>query len=121
MSVGRGGDLFKWHQSNLEFVLGIDLSKMNLENRKDGACARYLKYKSKHRKAPTCLFINGNSGLNLRNGSGIIDAKGKLLMSAVIGKGSKDKGVLGKVAYDNYGIGSEGFDVVSNMFSSLLL
>ena len=118
MSVGRGGDLFKWHQSNLEFVLGIDLSKMNLENRKDGACARYLKYKSKHRKAPTCLFINGNSGLNLRNGSGIIDAKGKQLMSAVIGKGSKDKGVLGKVAYDNYGIGSEGFDVVSNMFST---
>ena len=118
MSVGRGGDLFKWHQSNLEFVLGIDLSKMNLENRKDGACARYLKYKSKHRKAPTCLFINGNSGLNLRNGSGIIDAKGKQLMSAIIGKGSKDKGVLGKVAYDNYGIGSEGFDVVSNMFST---
>ena len=118
MSVGRGGDLFKWHQSNLEFVLGIDLSKMNLENRKDGACARYLKYKSKHRKAPTCLFINGNSGLNLRNGSGIIDAKGKQLMCAVIGKGSKDKGVLGKVAYDNYGIGSEGFDVVSNMFST---
>ena len=40
-------------------------------------------------------------------------------MTAVIGKGSKDKGVLGKVAYENYGIGSEGFDVVSNMFSTL--
>lgn len=118
MSVGRGGDLFKWHQSDLEFVLGIDLSKMNLENRKDGACARYLKYKSKHRKAPTCLFINGNSGLNLRNGSGIIDAKGKQIMNAVIGKGSKDKEVLGKIAYQNHGIGREGFDVVSNMFST---
>ena len=64
------------------------------------------------------VSINGNSGLNLRNGSGIIDAKGKQLMSAIIGKGSKDKGVLGKVAYENYGIGGEGFDVVSNMFST---
>jgi len=118
MSVGRGGDLYKWHQGNLNFVLGIDLSKMNLENRKDGACARYLTYKGKYKNAPTCLFINGNSGMNLRNGDGVIDAKSKLLMNAVIGKGSKDKGVLGKVAYENHGVGRDGFDIVSNMFST---
>ena len=118
MSVGRGGDLWKWHQSKLNFVLGFDLSKMNLENRKDGACARYLTFKGKHGNAPTCLFINANSGLNLRNKSGILDSKGKMLMDAIVGKGSKDKDVLGKVAYNNFGIGKEGFDVVSNMFST---
>ena len=118
MSVGRAGDLYKWHQSKLNFVLGIDLSKMNLENRKDGACSRYLTYKGKYKNAPTCLFINGDSGSNLRNGAGIIDPKGKLLMKAVVGDGSKDKGVLGKVAYQNHGVGRDGFDVVSNMFST---
>ena len=69
MSVGRGGDMWKWFQSNLDFVLGFDLSKMNLENRKDGACARYLNFKSKHKNAPSCLFINADSGRNLRNGN----------------------------------------------------
>ena len=118
MSVGRGGDLWKWYQSGLNFVLGIDLSKMNLENRKDGACARYLNFKSKHRKAPSCLFINGDSGRNLRNGDGILDPKGKMIMDAIIGNGSKDKEVLGKVVYENHGIGRDGFDVVSNMFST---
>ena len=118
MSVGRAGDMWKWYQSNLDFVLGLDLSKMNLENRKDGACARYLKFKSKYRKAPKCLFINADSGRNLRNGNGILDPKGVQIMDAIYGKGSKDKEVLGKVVYENHGICKEGFDVVSNMFST---
>jgi hypothetical protein len=118
MSVGRAGDMWKWYQSKLEFVVGFDLSKMNLENRKDGACARYLKFKSKHRNAPSCLFITADSGHNLRNGDGILEPKGKKIMDAIIGKGSKDKDVLGKVVYENHGVGREGFDVVSNMFSS---
>ena len=118
MSVGRAGDMWKWYQSNLQFVIGFDLSKMNLENRKDGACARYLNFKSKHRNAPTCLFVNADSGRNLRTGDGILDPKGKQIMDAIIGKGSKDKEVLGRMVYENHGIGREGFDVVSNMFST---
>ena len=39
-------------------------------------------------------------------------------MDAIIGNGSKDKEVLGKVVYENHGIGRDGFDVVSNMFST---
>lgn len=42
LGVGKAGDLRKWADAGLHFVFGIDLSHDNIENRKDGACARYL-------------------------------------------------------------------------------
>ena len=45
MSVGMGGDLQKWIDSKLSFVMGIDNSKDNIHNRLKGACARYLRSK----------------------------------------------------------------------------
>ena len=51
MSVGKGGDLWKWYEAKLGFVLGLDLSKMNIEDRKDGACARYIKFRQKYKYA----------------------------------------------------------------------
>ena len=44
-ACGKAGDLPKWIASNLSFVMGIDISKDNIENRLNGACARYLNYK----------------------------------------------------------------------------
>ena len=34
----------------LRFVFGIDISRDNIENRLDGACARYLNYRKKSRE-----------------------------------------------------------------------
>ena len=59
-ACGKGGDLPKWIKTQLNFILGIDLSKDNIENRLDGACARYLNYKKKYTKLPDALFLNGN-------------------------------------------------------------
>ena len=69
LAVGKAGDLPKWIHSRLSFILGIDVSKDNIENRKDGACARYLNYHKRFRSMPSALFIEGNSSLNIRNGS----------------------------------------------------
>ena len=41
-AVGKAGDLPKWIAAKLSFVFGIDISKDNIENHLDGACARYL-------------------------------------------------------------------------------
>ena len=43
-AVGKAGDLPKWTNVKLSFVLGIDISKDNIENKIDGACARYLNH-----------------------------------------------------------------------------
>ena len=50
MSVGKAGDIQKWLDSKLSFVFGIDFAKDNIENRMDGACARYIKMKRKRIK-----------------------------------------------------------------------
>lgn len=117
LAVGKGGDIPKWIHSKLKFVLGIDVSKDNIENRLDGACARYLNYSKRFSQIPRALFINGNSKLNIRNGDALFSDKGKEIVQAIIGKGPKDKDTLGEGVYMNYGIGKEGFDIVSCQFA----
>ena len=60
-AVGKGGDIPKWIAANLSFVFGLDLSKDNIQNQLDGACARYLNYKQRFDTLPDALFIYGNS------------------------------------------------------------
>ena len=44
-ACGKGGDFPKWNAARLSFVLGIDISKDNIENKINGACSRYLNFK----------------------------------------------------------------------------
>jgi hypothetical protein len=117
LAVGKGGDFSKWIAARLKFVFGVDVSKDNIENRLDGACARYLNYRKKFDVMPGALFIQGNSSLNLRDGTGIFSEKGKQIMNAVVGRGPKDPEVLGKGVYKYYGIGENGFNIVSTQFA----
>ena len=76
-AVGKAGDLPKWIDSKLGFVFGIDLSRDNINNRKDGACARYLKAGKKFHKIPNALFLHGDSGKNIRKGDAYYTEKDK--------------------------------------------
>ena len=116
-ACGKGGDLPKWIKIQLNFILGIDLSKDNIENRLDGACARYLNYKKKYTSLPNALFLNGNSGANIKSGDAFSNAKNKDIMNAILGIGKKNESTLGKGVYKNYGIAHNGFNVSSIMFA----
>ena len=117
MTVGKGGDFPKWIGSKLSFVFGLDLSRDNIENRLNGAYARYLNYRKTHRFMPNALFVNANSSLNIRSGEACFTDKGKQITRAVFGDGPKDEKKLGKGVYNQYGVGKDGFNVVSNQFS----
>ena len=117
MTVGKGGDFPKWLAAKLSFVFGLDVSSDNIENRLDGACARFLNYKKKYRSVPYSVFVNGNSALNIRSGEAAYTEKGKQITRAIFGEGAKDESKLGKGIYRQYGKGKDGFDVVSNQFS----
>ena len=97
MTVGKGGDLWKWYESKLKFVLGLDVAKMNIEDRKDGACARYLKFRSKYTRSPRAIFLNANTSLQYMNGDAFQDEKSKMIFNALMGEGGKSKERLGKV------------------------
>lgn len=115
-ACGKGGDLPKWISSNLSFVFGIDISKDNIENRLNGACARYLNYKKQFKHIPSCVFVHGNSSVNIRNGKAMTSDKGALITKSIFGNIGLDK-KLGPVVEKNYGIGSEGFNISSCQFA----
>ena len=117
LAVGKAGDLPKWNNAHLGFILGIDISKDNIENRNDGACARYLKAKRKFKTFPRALFIEGNSSLNIRTGEAAATEKGKQILRAVFGEGPKDPEKLGAAVYKEYGRGKDGFNIVSCQFA----
>ena len=99
-SVGQGGDLNKWIQSKLDFVLGIDISRDNIHNRMRGACARYLNEVKDRKHIPSALFINGNSAKNIRNGDAFKQPfgskKDEEIANAIFGNGTKRHRCIGK-------------------------
>ena len=116
-AVGKGGDFSKWISAKLKFVFGIDVSRDNIENNKDGACARYLNNRKKHKYMPGALFVTGNSGLPIRSGKAFSTEKDKQIANAIFGQGAKDRNELGEGVYKYYGIGEEGFKISSCQFA----
>jgi len=116
-ACGKAGDLPKWIAAKLAFVFGIDLSPDNLENRLDGACARFLKIKKSNKNVPYALFVNGNSSYNIKDGSGLLNDRAKRVTAAVFGNGPKDADKIGKGVARQYGRGADGFNVSSCQFA----
>lgn len=118
-AVGKAGDLSKWMAAKLKFVFGIDISKDNIHNQLDGACARYLKERRRtsENNMPRALFAVGNSSLNIRNGQALATEKDKQVTNAVFGKGPKDAELLGKGVIKQYGIAANGFQISSCQFA----
>lgn len=117
MTVGKGGDFPKWIAAKLSFVFGIDLSRDNIENRLNGVCARFLNYRKQFKTMPYALFVNGNSGLNIKSTEAIYSDKGKEITRAIFGDGPKNEAKLGKGVFRQYAKCKDGFDVVSNQFA----
>ena len=118
MTVGKAGDFPKWIGAKLSFVFGLDIARDNIENRLDGACARFLNYKKKFHTIPYGLFVTANSSLNIRSKEACATERGGEIVDAVFGQLSEEAaGKIGAGVLRQYGKGKDGFDVVSNQFS----
>jgi hypothetical protein len=115
-ACGKAGDLPKWIGADLSFVFGIDISKDNIENRLNGACARYLNFKMTTRKMPYALFVNGNSSLNIRSGTNMFNDKANEITKTVFGSIGIDNS-LGPAVVRQHGKVHNGFDVSSCQFA----
>lgn len=116
-ACGKAGDLPRWIKAQLSFVFGIDYFKSNLEDRLDGACARYLKKKKELKNIPYALFVNGDSRYNVRSGEAMLNDKAIQITKAIFGEGPKDEKILGAGVFRQYGKGIEGFNVSSCQFA----
>ena len=120
MAVGKGGDIPKWIDAKLGFVFGVDYSQDNIENRIDGAYARFLNYNKRQKEIPDCLFAWGDSSLVYKDEgteAGILNDQYKMIYNAIMGKGSKEEARLGKSVFKKYGIGKDGFQITSCQFA----
>lgn len=116
-AVGKSGDLSKWIQAKLGFVYGIDISRDNIHNNMDGACARYLTERKKNRVMHDAMFVTGDSSLNIRSGEAFSTEKDKMISRAIFGNGPKDRKQLGNGVYKQYGVAHEGFNISSCQFA----
>jgi hypothetical protein len=115
-ACGKAGDLPKWIGSELSFVFGIDISPDNIENRLNGACARYLNFKMTNKNVPYALFVTGNSSKNIRSGTNMFSDKANQITKSVFGSIGVDKS-LGPAVARQHGKGHNGFDVSSCQFA----
>ena len=115
-AVGKGGDIPKWKQARIRFVLGIDISTDNIYNQNDGVCARYLNERKQTRRMFDGIFLPGNSGLNIRDGSAFFKDNERAVAKAIFGS-TKLNSELGKAVSRNHAIGNKGFNVSSCQFA----
>jgi hypothetical protein len=116
-SVGRAGDLTKWKYANIDFVLGIDLSKDNIMNRNDSACARYLDMRKKNKQAKLrAIFFQGDSGKNIRSSQeAFSNTTDKQLIKSIFGKGEIPNKLTNYVF--SHGMAADGFHISSCQFA----
>jgi len=121
-AVGKGGDLSKWMSNNPKFVLGIDISKDNIHNTKDGACTRYLELKMRKRNLFDALFIQGDTSKRIIGEEFAVqedkeeEQKSKFVFQQVMGLTEKSR-KMGSYIEDNYGVARNLFDVGSIQFA----
>ena len=95
--------------------MGIDKSKDNIENRLDGACARYLNVKKKVKSMPYGVFLNGTSDKNVKSGKAFYTDKSAIICKALFGSAGKTS--LPNGIQSRYGIAVDGFDICSCQFA----
>ena len=116
-AIGKGGDIQKFIENKIKFVYGIDISKDNIQNRLDGACARYLSKKKTNKQIFKAVFLPGDSSKNIKLGESFDSEKNRNINNALQGVGTKDKEILGDNIYNMYGIVKSGFNVGSIQFA----
>lgn len=119
MAVGKAGDWSKWIHSDLRFILGLDISRDNIENRIDGACARTLNYHKRTRHMPDAIFLNGDSSKNIKNGAALYKESDRTTIKALFGMlpDNKKSEIDGAWIKKHVGICGEGFEVSSIQFA----
>jgi predicted NAD-dependent protein-ADP-ribosyltransferase YbiA (DUF1768 family) len=116
-TCGKAGDLHKWRNVGVDFVLGVDFAGDNITNRYDGAYARQLEMWVKRGKDsyPPMIFVNGDSSQMYRSGTAATnDADRKILRSIFGEEGGSELKYVQNVGASRL---KNGADIVACMFS----
>ena len=116
LACGKAGDLPKWKKSNLKFVFGVDISKDNIENLKDGACVRYGNRQEDLTKLKA-VFCVADTSKNLKNAMAVKNEEYKKILNVMYGKSSINKTTLSPGFQEIWNKAENKFDIVSLQFA----
>ena len=119
LAVGKAGDLNKWIYTRFEKVVGLDISKDNINNPNDGACVRYLLKQDRNTRdetVPASLFFQANSSLNIKKGDAFYSDKERGYMGILYGANPIKEDTPRRVKQFS-GQFKEGFGVSACMFA----
>jgi SAM-dependent methyltransferase len=121
VACGKAGDLQKWRNSRVSFVLGVDYSMDNITNKKDGAYRRYVDLLTSSKRArelmPRMVFAVGDSSRPLITGEAAPTPQDSDILRAVFGRMAPDGQLPPYIEKSAAGELRQGADAVVCMFA----
>lgn len=89
LACGQAGDIGIWTEKRAAAVVGIDQAIEGLREKKNGAYARYMNFLIQRGKenVPRMIFLHGDSGKTLADGSAALSIGEGDMMKVVLGTG----------------------------------
>lgn len=118
MACGKGGDMRRWADNRVLFVLGVDVAGDNIRGTHDGAYKRYMDnlVRFGRERYPQMLFVIGDSSKRLDNGAAGATPEEADMLRTVFGQ-SPSGPVPRAVEMRSAGIMREGADAAVLMFA----
>lgn len=114
LACGKGGDLYKWIHSGVDWVLGVDINHDNIHNGKDGICSRYINIRNKRRgNIPNMAFVVCDSAKPIKELRSYENEFDRTIINTVFHGENSRYSLLQKMKNK----GEEGFDVIEMMFA----
>lgn len=118
LACGKGGDMGKWSDSGVSFVLGIDINEDNIRGASDSVCARYVVRKQRNPETPNMVFMQTDSQNPINIPASYDNRLDKMICRSVYDgvetvPEAAEYSLLQKVS----GLATQGFDVVEIMFA----
>ena len=113
-TCGKIGDITRWKNNKVKFVVAIDDDPHKIHNPIDGACARVLKQTKKEelkKLAKNIVVINGDVNQNISNGEAGLDILNKYYLNVLYG--NQEVGGIGSKLERLYGKAQSKFDVIT--------